>query len=466
MCSGTLPWPCVSASHWFEVGKLRSVSVLFERMRHFAKQAAKVSKMADSSSESSDSDRKIRSKKRKDKRKPINTSRKTTKRRSSGEDSSEEAIKKRKYKKKVVKKEEKDRPKLRRASSSDDDDDDDNSTLARETALRKRLKEKYKGKQKQDSYKYFEDKRKYKHSDISDIDYKNKKDRTSPDYNKHRHKGHQNDSISDIKTHRSKTDFRNIDSSFKNERDNRKENNERYKNDRHSNKEVSETDQSRPLSRGGEQRRIREWDRGKQGSHSADVGQSESFKKNETSNNSNNGTAVAKEEPNFKLSGKLTEYTNTYNGVVIMYNEPVEARKPKTKWRLYPFKGEQALTMLQLHRQSAFLLGRDRKVADVPVDHPSCSKQHSVLQFRLVDYKRPDGTMGRRVKPYIIDLDSRNGTFVNNKKIEPRRYVELLEKDVLKFGFSSREYVLLNEKSQDDEEASGTDEESKDSKDE
>lgn len=46
--------------------------------------------------------------------------------------------------------------------------------------------------------------------------------------------------------------------------------------------------------------------------------------------------------------------------------------------------------------------------------------------------------------------DSANGTFVNNKKIEPRRYVELLERDVVKFGFSQREYVLLHENSKDD----------------
>ena len=30
-------------------------------------------------------------------------------------------------------------------------------------------------------------------------------------------------------------------------------------------------------------------------------------------------------------------------GVVIKYNEPAEARIPKTRWRLYPFKGDQAL---------------------------------------------------------------------------------------------------------------------------
>lgn len=46
--------------------------------------------------------------------------------------------------------------------------------------------------------------------------------------------------------------------------------------------------------------------------------------------------------------------------------------------------------------------------------------------------------------------ESANGTFVNNKKIEPRRYVELLERDVVKFGFSQREYVLLHENSKDD----------------
>ena len=65
-------------------------------------------------------------------------------------------------------------------------------------------------------------------------------------------------------------------------------------------------------------------------------------------------------------------------------------------------------------------------------------------------YERPDGSKGRRIKPYIIDLESANGTLVNDVKIEPKRYVELFEKDVLKFGFSSREYVLLHENSKDD----------------
>ncbi|CAH1401038.1 unnamed protein product [Nezara viridula] len=137
-------------------------------------------------------------------------------------------------------------------------------------------------------------------------------------------------------------------------------------------------------------------------------------------------------------------------GVVIKYSEPPEARKPKRRWRLYPFKGDKSLPTLYIHRQSAYLIGRDRIVADLPIDHPSCSKQHAVLQYRVVPY-------GNRVRPYIIDLESANGTYVNNQKIETRKYVELLEKDVIKFAYSSREYVLLHEHSKADVEDDNVD---------
>lgn len=48
-----------------------------------------------------------------------------------------------------------------------------------------------------------------------------------------------------------------------------------------------------------------------------------------------------KDKPDFGLSGKLADDTNTFRGIVIKYNEPPEARKPKLKWRLYPFKGSE-----------------------------------------------------------------------------------------------------------------------------
>ncbi|CAG8572692.1 3608_t:CDS:2 [Paraglomus occultum] len=152
-----------------------------------------------------------------------------------------------------------------------------------------------------------------------------------------------------------------------------------------------------------------------------------------------------KVEPNFNLSGNLAADTNTFNGVVVKYSEPAEARKPTGRWRLYVFKGEEQIDLLHVHRQSAYLLGRDRKVADIPIDHPSCSKQHAVLQYRQLSHTDDYGETNTQVKPYIIDLDTTNGTYVNSNRIPPSRYVELFHSDVIKFGYSTREYVLLQE---------------------
>ena len=59
-------------------------------------------------------------------------------------------------------------------------------------------------------------------------------------------------------------------------------------------------------------------------------------------------------------------------------------------------------------------------------------------------------------KHYIAEeIGTMNGTFLNNVKISPRRYIEVGEKDVLKFGFSSREYVLLHDQSKEVEEDPG-----------
>ncbi|POY75400.1 hypothetical protein BMF94_1470 [Rhodotorula taiwanensis] len=150
-------------------------------------------------------------------------------------------------------------------------------------------------------------------------------------------------------------------------------------------------------------------------------------------------------EPDFKPSGALAAETNTLNGVVLKYAEPPEARKPVRNWRLYVFKGKEQVELFHVHRQSAYLIGRDRIVADIPVDHPSASKQHAVLQFRQVVERNEFGDTKSLTKPFLIDLDSANGTLVNDETVPASRFYELRSGDVLKFAFSTREYVLLVE---------------------
>ncbi|CAN1184400.1 FHA domain-containing protein DDL [Linum perenne] len=144
-----------------------------------------------------------------------------------------------------------------------------------------------------------------------------------------------------------------------------------------------------------------------------------------------------KQKPSFELSGKLAEETNRFRGITLLFNEPPEARKPTIRWRLYVFKGGEVLNEpLYIHRQSCYLFGRERRVADIPTDHPSCSKQHAVIQYRQIEQEGADGTISKQVRPYIMDLGSTNKTFINESAIEPQRYYELFERDTIKFGNS------------------------------
>lgn len=115
---------------------------------------------------------------------------------------------------------------------------------------------------------------------------------------------------------------------------------------------------------------------------------------------------VEKQQPNFSNTGKLAAETNTVAGtdIVLKYNEPPEARKPPLKdaWRLYVFKGSDLFETVELRGRSCWLVGRERMVVDFPVDHPSCSKQHAVVQFRHVVKTNDFGDKDGRVRSVVF----------------------------------------------------------------
>ncbi|KAL2752232.1 hypothetical protein ACRALDRAFT_2114188, partial [Sodiomyces alcalophilus JCM 7366] len=157
-----------------------------------------------------------------------------------------------------------------------------------------------------------------------------------------------------------------------------------------------------------------------------------------------------KEKPNFGNSGVLAATSNAVqqadgSTITLKYHEPPEARKPPPRddWRLFVFKGEDALDTIMLSARSCWLVGREVTVVDMPAEHPSISKQHAVIQFRYIEKRNEFGDRVGRVRPYLIDLESANGTFLNGSKVAESRYVELRDKDVIKFGNSTREYVLM-----------------------
>lgn len=168
----------------------------------------------------------------------------------------------------------------------------------------------------------------------------------------------------------------------------------------------------------------------------------------ETLDKDSSSTAPVKQKPNFRPSGLLAAASNsvaTSNGAIILkYHEPPESRKPPSSqtWRLYIFKGEEILDTIDLYTQSCWLFGREASVCDYALEHPSCSKQHAVIQFRYTEKRNEFGDKIKKVKPYLIDLESANGTKLNDEAVPEGRYMELRDKDVVKYGHSTREYVV------------------------
>lgn len=159
---------------------------------------------------------------------------------------------------------------------------------------------------------------------------------------------------------------------------------------------------------------------------------------------------MPKEKPNFGNSGLLATASNSVTQadgttITLKYHEPPEARKPppRDQWKLFVFKGKDLVDTIELSARSCWLVGREAAIVDLLAENPSISKQHAVIQFRFNEKRNEFGDKIGRVKPYLIDLESANGTHLNGEQVPNRRYLELRPKDVVKFGTSEREYVVM-----------------------
>lgn len=48
-----------------------------------------------------------------------------------------------------------------------------------------------------------------------------------------------------------------------------------------------------------------------------------------------------------------------------------------------------------------------------------------------------------KYRPYMMDLGSTNGTQVNKTKMHTKEYYELKNYDMINFGMSTRDYILI-----------------------
>ncbi|CAH00582.1 Pml1p [Kluyveromyces lactis] len=155
--------------------------------------------------------------------------------------------------------------------------------------------------------------------------------------------------------------------------------------------------------------------------------------------------------PIFEPSGLLELESHQKKGIQLKHVEPKDAISPHDfykklkvpKWDQIRYelvvyrkgvKGEVSKT--KLHDKSCYIIGRglgqslrrfesdgeEIILADIPIQEESCSKEHCAVQFRQV---------GESLIPYLIDLDSSNGTCLNDSAVPSARYIELKSSDII-----------------------------------
>lgn len=121
------------------------------------------------------------------------------------------------------------------------------------------------------------------------------------------------------------------------------------------------------------------------------------------------------------------------------YTEPPWGSVPDVSYSFELLKNGAILDTVPLSQRSYFVVGR-LPVCDVSLEHPSISRYHAVLQYR--GRAGQDEEVGEERGFYVYDLGSTHGTFVNKSKIPPKTFIRFRVGHVLKFGGSTRLFIL------------------------
>ncbi|XP_064220026.1 kanadaptin isoform X2 [Aotus nancymaae] len=121
------------------------------------------------------------------------------------------------------------------------------------------------------------------------------------------------------------------------------------------------------------------------------------------------------------------------------YQEPPWGGPATAPYSLETLKGGTILGTRSLKGTSYCLFGR-LSDCDVCLEHPSVSRYHAVLQHRA---SGPDGECDNNGPGfYLYDLGSTHGTFLNKTRIPPRTYCRVHVGHVIRFGGSTRLFIL------------------------
>jgi pSer/pThr/pTyr-binding forkhead associated (FHA) protein len=124
----------------------------------------------------------------------------------------------------------------------------------------------------------------------------------------------------------------------------------------------------------------------------------------------------------------------------LSYQEPTWSAPPVEKFQLEVLKDGSIVSTIDLDGKAFYTLGRQPDIVDIVMDHPSISRMHAVLNFR------DDGALMLR------DLGSAQGTLLNKAPCDKSTYYRVYVGDMIKFGASTRKYIVCGPETQTKEE--------------
>ena len=131
----------------------------------------------------------------------------------------------------------------------------------------------------------------------------------------------------------------------------------------------------------------------------------------------------------------------------LSYNEPVwSGRPPSSSFLLSVIKNGVQVDSVSLN--SSYVLFGRLPQCDVHLEHPSISRHHAILQYRPTPSATPVDSSSLSADPtgdagfYLYDLGSTHGSYLNKNKLQPRKYYRVRVGQVMKFGGSTRIFVL------------------------
>lgn len=156
------------------------------------------------------------------------------------------------------------------------------------------------------------------------------------------------------------------------------------------------------------------------------------------------------DDPSRRANETATSDKQAGNFPPVPYIVPHWSGAPTESYFLSVIKNGIVIEEISLSGKPFLVFGRLLS-CDVQLEHPSLSRYHAILQYRPPDGENSDAEQssgsaftGNTREPgyYVYDLGSTHGTYVNKSQINPRCYCRLRVGQMVKFGGSSRMFLL------------------------